>query len=150
MRDEGDDSHLSATEGAQQREHLVDAGNQPRPQVVRRMLGWNRLGRLILGWEWVAYPKPLGGLHTFNGGQSAAVPCRQPVLLVGIDPSAAVAAIQVLDLHQRGLSAKPNQQIHRQFDQVDAGAVSAQGCDYGGLVAVNSCGVSRDSGLVSA
>jgi hypothetical protein len=33
--DEGDDAHLPATDGAYQREHLVDAGNQHRPQVVR-------------------------------------------------------------------------------------------------------------------
>jgi hypothetical protein len=37
---------LPATDGAYQREHLVDAGNQHRPQVVRWAL---RLGRLGLG-----------------------------------------------------------------------------------------------------
>ena len=51
VRNEGDDSQLPATEEAQQREHLVDAGNQHRPQVVRRLLGWQRLDRLSLGWE---------------------------------------------------------------------------------------------------
>ena len=31
VRDEGDDAHLPATQGAQQREHLIDAGQQHRP-----------------------------------------------------------------------------------------------------------------------
>jgi hypothetical protein len=35
VRNEGDDAHLPTTDGAQEREHLVDAGNQHRPQVVR-------------------------------------------------------------------------------------------------------------------
>ena len=48
VRDEGDDSHLPATQGAQQREHLVDSGNQHRLQVVRRALGWCRLHRCAL------------------------------------------------------------------------------------------------------
>ena len=43
-RDEGNDAHLAAADWAQQRKHLVDAGDQHRPQVVRRSLG--RLGRL--------------------------------------------------------------------------------------------------------
>jgi hypothetical protein len=30
VRDEGDDAHLPATKWAQQREHLVDAGDQRR------------------------------------------------------------------------------------------------------------------------
>jgi hypothetical protein len=40
VRDEGDDAHLPAADRAQQRKHLVDAGNQHRPQVVRWPLGW--------------------------------------------------------------------------------------------------------------
>lgn len=32
VRDEGDDAHLPAADGAQEREHLIDAGNQYRPQ----------------------------------------------------------------------------------------------------------------------
>ncbi len=54
VRDEGDDSHLPSTKWAQQREHLVDASNQHRPQAVRGALGWQRLG---LGWEWIACVK---------------------------------------------------------------------------------------------
>lgn len=57
MRDEGDDVHLPATDGAQQREQLLDASNQHCPQVVRRALGRHRLGRLGLGWECAAHPK---------------------------------------------------------------------------------------------
>src|SRR3990167_451858 len=55
--DEGDDVHLPAADGAQQREHLVDTGHQHRPQIVRRALGWHRLGGLGLGWQWASYPK---------------------------------------------------------------------------------------------
>jgi hypothetical protein len=33
--DEGDEAHLAAAQWSQQRQHLVDAGNQHRPQVVR-------------------------------------------------------------------------------------------------------------------
>jgi hypothetical protein len=57
VRDERNDAHVPATEGAQQREHLVDTGYQHRPQVVRRALGRHLLGRLGLSWESVAYPK---------------------------------------------------------------------------------------------
>ena len=57
VRDEGDDAHLPATQGAQQREHHIDAGHQHRPQVVRRALGLHRLGRLGQGWKWIAHPK---------------------------------------------------------------------------------------------
>ena len=46
--DERNDSHLLATQGAQQREHLADAGDQHRPKAVRRALGWHQLGRLVL------------------------------------------------------------------------------------------------------
>ncbi len=46
MRDEGDDAHGPAAQRACQREHLVDGGNQNRPQVVRPCaLGWHGLGR---------------------------------------------------------------------------------------------------------
>ena len=44
LRDEGDDAHLPDTQGAQQREHLIDAGHQHRPEIVRRALGRHRLG----------------------------------------------------------------------------------------------------------
>src|SRR5450830_193343 len=46
--DEGDEAHLGAAQWAQQREHLVDAGDQRRPQVVR----WCAFGWLRLGWLW--------------------------------------------------------------------------------------------------
>ena len=36
--DEGNDAHLPTAHGAQQRKCLVDAGNQHRPQVMRRSL----------------------------------------------------------------------------------------------------------------
>ena len=36
VRDEGDDAHLPATQGAQQREHFVDSGHQHRPQVAHQ------------------------------------------------------------------------------------------------------------------
>ena len=48
VRDEGDDAHLPATQGAQQREHLIDAGQQLRPEIVRRALGLHRLDWLGL------------------------------------------------------------------------------------------------------
>jgi hypothetical protein len=31
-RDEGDDAHLTAADGAEEREHLVDRGQELRPQ----------------------------------------------------------------------------------------------------------------------
>ena len=52
VRDERNQAHLSAAHRAQQREHLVNSGDQHFPQVVRRYaLGWHGLGR---GWERVA------------------------------------------------------------------------------------------------
>src|SRR5664280_759281 len=50
VRDERDQAHLATTDWAQQREHLVDAGDQHRPQVVRWCaFGWHG-HRLRLGW----------------------------------------------------------------------------------------------------
>ena len=57
VRDEGDDSHLPATDRAEQREHLIDTGLQHRPEIVRWALGQHRLSMLGLAWEWIAYPK---------------------------------------------------------------------------------------------
>jgi AraC-like DNA-binding protein len=46
VRDEGDDAHLTTAGGAHQWKHLVDAGDQHRPQVVRWAFGrrWVQLG----------------------------------------------------------------------------------------------------------
>lgn len=53
--DEHNQTHLPTAVRAQQREHIVDAGYQHRPQVVRQWaLGRHRLVRLGLGWEYVA------------------------------------------------------------------------------------------------
>jgi hypothetical protein len=57
VRDEGDDAHLPATKWAQQREYLVDAGDQHRPETVCRALGLHRLDRHGLGWGCVACPR---------------------------------------------------------------------------------------------
>ena len=46
VRDERDDAHLPTAQRAQQREHLLDAGDQHRPQVMGCALGW-----LGLDWE---------------------------------------------------------------------------------------------------
>lgn len=43
-------------------------GNQHRPQVVRWALGWHRLGRLGLGWEWIVYAKCAGTAACAQGG----------------------------------------------------------------------------------
>jgi hypothetical protein len=43
VRNERDDSHLPATDWAQEREHFVNAGDQHRPQVMRRTPGRQRL-----------------------------------------------------------------------------------------------------------
>ena len=45
---ERNDAHLPTADRTQKREHLVDAGNQHRPQVVGWALG---LRRLSLGWK---------------------------------------------------------------------------------------------------
>ena len=37
--DEGDDAHLPATDGTQKREHLIDSGDQRRPENVRLAFG---------------------------------------------------------------------------------------------------------------
>jgi hypothetical protein len=42
--DAGDDAHMPATDRAYQREHLVDAGDQHRPVVMRLALGQSWLG----------------------------------------------------------------------------------------------------------
>jgi hypothetical protein len=42
--DEGDDAHLPAIDRAYQREHLADAGDQHRPQIVRLALWQSWLG----------------------------------------------------------------------------------------------------------
>ena len=49
VRDERDDAHLSAADGAQRGKHLVDVGDQHRPQVVRGTLRRNGV--------WAAKPR---------------------------------------------------------------------------------------------
>jgi hypothetical protein len=44
VRDESNDSHLPATDGARQREHLVDTGHQHRPHLVH----WSSLSLRML------------------------------------------------------------------------------------------------------
>jgi hypothetical protein len=51
LGDERNQAHLPTAHRAQQREQLVDAGDQHRPQLVRRALGRHRRGGLDLGWE---------------------------------------------------------------------------------------------------
>ena len=51
VRDKGDDAHLPTAQRAQKREHLVDAGNQHRPQARgplsrRRFRQWQLAGRM--------------------------------------------------------------------------------------------------------
>jgi hypothetical protein len=72
VREEGDDSHLPATEGARQWEHLLDAGDQHRPQAVRRALGWHRLG---LGWEWIACLKYHSPTPVLSGSARTCAVC---------------------------------------------------------------------------
>jgi hypothetical protein len=48
--DECNDAHLPATDRAYQREHLVDAGDEHRPQVMRLVM------LLALGQSWLGGP----------------------------------------------------------------------------------------------
>ena len=41
LGDKGDPAHLATAHRAQEREHLVDSGDQHRPPVVRWALGWH-------------------------------------------------------------------------------------------------------------
>jgi hypothetical protein len=82
--DEGDDAHLNATDGAQQREHFLDAGNQHCPQVVHRALGWHRLSKLDLGWGGLLTPRapspaPVLAGSAYNCAGCTPASCASPV-----------------------------------------------------------------------
>ncbi len=66
MRDEGNDAHLPGAHGAHQGEHLIDAGDQHGPQLVRWCtLGLHGLGR---GWGRVALRWRYGRCALARGG----------------------------------------------------------------------------------
>lgn len=51
--DEGNDAHLPTAQGAQKRKHLVNAGDEHRPQIVCSALGRFRWG-MGIGWDGMA------------------------------------------------------------------------------------------------
>ena len=85
-------AHLATAHRAQQRKHLVNAGNQHHSQIVRWALGQHRLGRLGRGWKHAKRRCNLRCTHPRSGLPDLR-PIRQRRWVRGGSTTAAIRSI---------------------------------------------------------
>ena len=92
--DEGEDPHMAATRGAEQRQHLVDASEQHSPSDASRAGGasWLCIGGGLLRWTRARWARELSGgclgvgsADVGDGGTEFGIRGQNPVVPVAVD-----------------------------------------------------------------